>query len=441
MMRSEAEPRLSGENRTSGFGPILLALCLMAGAGHGQYLETTIPVGNTPTDLLWNPVSNKVYCANNQDDNVTVIDGETNQVIAVVEVGEYPTFLAWNSRENKVYCACGEDNKVAVIDGQGDTLVRMLRIRDYPGVMSYNAAMNKLYVACHDNGLVTVVDAGPDTVLSTIQVTALGSIGLLWHPMTNRLFCSLGYEDSAKVIDCETDEIVVRMALGDRPSTWCWNPVNNLVYLTSRYAVHVLSSDGNSVIAEVPVYGRDLCFAPYPNKVYAVSGLTFVIDGSTNVVAETIPVAGSQLVCDTVAGKVYSVHLNGEQLHIIDARADTLVKSIPLGRYPYGICWNRTDSRVYIADCMDDVVYVIRDTTSGIAEPELYAGPARAPATVLVSQSYVYQEPENAGLVDACGRRVAVLEPGRNDLGRLAPGVYALVSADGALRCKIVKVR
>ncbi len=419
---------------------LLLPLIVAALSAHGQYLETTIPVGDTPTYVLWNPASNKVYCANTQDHNVTIIDGETNQVIAVVEVGEYPFRLAWNSRENKVYCVCSEDNKVAVIDGVGDTLLRMPRVRDWPYSMAYSATTNKLYVACDDNDRVAVLDAGPDTIIKHIDIRGAGR--LLWHPVSDRVFCYTNADaDTIKVIDCVTDEIVVRMPLstaGYPLGDWCWNPVSNLVYLPSRYVIYVLTPEGDSVVAEVPVYASQLCAAPFPNKLYALGdGWVHVIDGATHVVSESLRVGGFELLCDTVKGKAYCVDLHQEKVHILDACADTLIDSIPLGRYPLGLCWNRTNSRVYIADCMDDVVYVIRDTTSGIAEEPERAKPTYPAATLTRGRLRVA---EQGRLYDTGGRQVGLLRRGENDVRHLAPGVYTAHLVTGALS-RVVKIR
>jgi YVTN family beta-propeller protein len=386
---------------------------------------------------LWNPTSNKVYCANTQDGTVSVVSGETNEVIATVPVADYPDVLAWNSRLNKVYCASGESDRLNVIDGEGDSLIRMVTLSDYPSAMVYNETMNKLYVACHDNDRIAVLDAGPDTVIRYIPARGVGA--LLWSPATNRVFCCGA--DTIKVIDCLTDEIAVRMQGGG--DVWCYNPVNELVYLAARHSMYVLSPYGDSVVAQVPGWAYDVAAVPFPNKVYAsgsAAGIQ-VIDGASNLVVDTIPVVVGEMVCDTAKGKVYCSNFNTQKADIIDARADTLIKTIPLGRYPEFLCWNRTNSRVYINDFMDNVLYVIRDTSTGISERTDGATVRPRAATTVTCGRLFYESSAPGNLVDACGRIVAALKPGHNDICALTPGVYAVVTADGGSRRRIIKVR
>ena len=61
--------------------------------------------GSDPYALCYNPTNNKVYCANDSSDNVTVIDGATDSVIATVTAGSDPCALCYNPTDNKVYCA------------------------------------------------------------------------------------------------------------------------------------------------------------------------------------------------------------------------------------------------------------------------------------------------------------------------------------------------
>ena len=59
----------------------------------------------------------KVYCANLSTDNITIIDGATNQVLATIAAGHWPRNLCYNSHDTKVYCTQMDGTEVTVIDG------------------------------------------------------------------------------------------------------------------------------------------------------------------------------------------------------------------------------------------------------------------------------------------------------------------------------------
>ena len=73
--------------------------------------------------LCYNPQDDKVYCANDNGDNVTVIDGASNQVIATVAAGSEPSALCYNPQNNKVYCANYDSDNVTVIDGASNQVI------------------------------------------------------------------------------------------------------------------------------------------------------------------------------------------------------------------------------------------------------------------------------------------------------------------------------
>ena len=143
-------------------------------------------------------------------------------------------------------------------------------------------------------------------------------------------------------------------------------------------------------------------------------------------------------VCDTVKAKAYAT---GNPAPVVDARADTLLTTIPMGRSSDAICWNQTNSRVYIADAMDGAVYVIRDTSVGIGESGLPSlRPRRATASI-ISGTLNWAGDRPASLMNLCGRVVAVLRPGTNDLSRLSPGVYVTREEGSREHTKVVKLR
>jgi YVTN family beta-propeller protein len=82
---------------------------------NAQWLETTITVGTGPDDLCWNATNNKVYCANSESNDVTIVDGATNTIITSIGVGVNPCSFCWNSIQNRMYVANINSSTVSVI--------------------------------------------------------------------------------------------------------------------------------------------------------------------------------------------------------------------------------------------------------------------------------------------------------------------------------------
>jgi len=103
---------------------LLAASCLLSFV-NAQWLEATIqlPGSSGPMALGWNPQNDKVYCADSGADNVTVLNGATNQVMATVQVGDGPHFFCYNPHDNKMYCSIYYGGNVVAIDGASNQVV------------------------------------------------------------------------------------------------------------------------------------------------------------------------------------------------------------------------------------------------------------------------------------------------------------------------------
>ena len=165
---------------------------------NAQWLETTIAVGDQPWDLVYNPTHNKVYCANQYSDNVTVIDGATNAYITTIAVGDGPCALVYNPTNNKVYCAIYWSDNVTVIDGAGDTVITTIAVGNGPYALAYNPTHNKVYCANWYSDNVTVIDGAGDTVITTIVVGDC-PCAFAWNYAQNRTYVANYYSSSVSV--------------------------------------------------------------------------------------------------------------------------------------------------------------------------------------------------------------------------------------------------
>jgi YVTN family beta-propeller protein len=386
------------------------ACCVLLAFCPAQYLETRINTGGPSRALLWNPTSNKLYCVDDLNNRVAIINGQTNQLIRTLRVGTDPFRLCWNSRENKVYCSCNEGYKVYVIDGVGDTVLKTVSVSPSPAFMYYDETDNKVYVSCYTYDVIAVVDAHRDTTIGLIPMSN-PMYTAVWHPATDRLF--VPQEDSVALIDCAGDSLTRTVPTGDGPYPICRSLVNGNVYIGCGDGIAALSDAGDSVAF---MAGENIwpvmCWAPCPNKLYAPCGdlaaSLQVVDCNTNTVLTTFDFGKqtSAMLCDTVADKVYVADNCDGYVHIFDAWADTLVKRIYVGPYPDQMAWNVTDRRVYVTVGGSTEIAVIREEVGVEDRWRPAAAPRQFTATV------VRGLPPGAVAFDAMGRRVVSAKAG-----------------------------
>jgi YVTN family beta-propeller protein len=215
---------------------------------YAQWLETTITVGSNPYALVWNSQNNKIYCANQVSNNVTVIDGQTNSVITTIPVGIIPYALVWNSQNNKIYCVNNESNNVTVIDGQTNSVIRTIPVRSHPDALVWNSQNNKVYCANEWNATVTVIDCQADSLIRTIAV-GIDPCELVWNAINNKVYCANLSSNNVMVIDCQADSLIRTIAVGYDPWALCWNSIQNRVYVVN------VNSNNVSVIRDSIVSG------------------------------------------------------------------------------------------------------------------------------------------------------------------------------------------
>jgi YVTN family beta-propeller protein len=255
-----------------------------------------------------NPVTNKVYVANHDSGNVTVIDGATKNT-ATVAAGTHPQSVAVNPITNKIYVANNGSNNVTVIDGatnNASTVADPKAIGPY--ALAVNPVTNKIYVANNGSANVTVINGATATVSATVTA-GTNPVAVAIDPGINKIFVanntSFGSNGAATIIDGSNNQ-TTNVTVTDESAGVAVNPVTHKVY--------VISSDyertaGVNVINPLAV----------PISVTSVSGIW----------------GASVVAVDPVKNLVY-VGSSGatDQVYLVDGANDTL-KSTGGGFYYY----------------------------------------------------------------------------------------------------------
>ena len=136
-----------------------------------------------------NPVTNKVYVTNYNDNSVTVIDGVTDVFPTNVTVGNYPRAVAVNPVTNKVYVV-NDDTSGTVSVIYGDNTVSLpVTVGGYPKAVAINPVTNRstLSTIITGSGTVSVIDGTSDSVTTTVTAGS-NSRAVTVNPVSNKVF-------------------------------------------------------------------------------------------------------------------------------------------------------------------------------------------------------------------------------------------------------------
>ena len=300
--------------------------------------------GNSPTAVGVNAATNFIYVASIQGNDVSVIDGESDTVIAAVGVGFWPEGIAVNPDTNRIYVANILTHDVSVIDGISNTVVATVDVGSLPFRLGVNVSTNRIYVANSGGDTVSVIDGLTNTVIATVNVGS-GPAGIGVNPVTNRIYVSNDGSNNVSVIDGASNLIVATIDVGSGPGGVDVNPLTGRVY--------VANFGDNSVS---------------------------VIDGAHNSVVATLGVGAAPrgIAVNPTTNHIYVANYGSNDVSVIDGADNSLMATVNVENNPFGIGANSTTNRIYVANNGSDSVSVIQDISSK-------SPPAQMPASSSLS--------------------------------------------------------
>jgi YVTN family beta-propeller protein len=116
-----------------------------------ERIVANITVGLNPFDIAVNPNTNMIYVTNVDSNTVSVINGSQNSLISTIDVGAPPTELTINPNTGIVYVLLPNVNRLSVIDGQTNKLMGGVTFKINPQDSGYVYCNGKKML---DNGYV-----------------------------------------------------------------------------------------------------------------------------------------------------------------------------------------------------------------------------------------------------------------------------------------------
>jgi len=306
-----------------------LALCLTSLALAAPVV--TVPVGGTPLYLAVNPTTNVIYVSNLTGNNVSVIDGETNSVVATVPVGMAPAHIDVNTANGMVYVANLEGNSVSVIDGSTNTVTATITGLSSPLGLAVNSTTNQVFVSNNDTNDVAVIDGATNTIITTVPVEN-SPMGVSINSKANLIYVANNGSGTISVISGASDTVANTFALPQSaaPGNLAVDPKMNRLFITdgTNDAVYVLGASSGILLKTIT--GGGLPFDPVYAAILQPGKTVLISDYSRNVVMEV-----NETTYDT------SGELRGGD-----------------GDDPAGIAVNQKTGKVYVAEGAGNTVIV-----------------------------------------------------------------------------------
>ena len=316
----------------------------------------TSPFPPSPKQLVAvNPVTNKVYVANESANSVTVLD-QTNDTTRTIPVGNRPQFIVVNALTNRIFVNNGGEASLTVIDGATDTNLTPTPLAiGSQGPMAINNETNVVYIVRMTSVAtdeVTFFNATNNTWY-TIATESFQPTALATNPVTDTIYVAHYGTGDVRVISGTFNNTNLHPATSSigawsKPFAVAANSMTNKVYVItedSRGPIGVINGATNAATWPTPAAGhasspKALAVNPVTNKVYAAfANEVIVIDGADNSLTYVPVPTGStaSIAINYFTNKIY-VSSDGGNLTVIDGFTNaTTSLTVPAGTISIGM--------------------------------------------------------------------------------------------------------
>jgi len=324
-------------------------------AAAAQTDPTTIPVGQNPNGVvIGGAQGGQAYVTNVSDGTVSVIDTDTNQVVATIPVGASPTSLAASPDGATVYVVNRTANTVSVIDTTTKQVTDTVSITLPPNESGSAPQLQDVAVGADGTvyvsgswGTISVIDPTTHEVSGPYTVAPIAS-GIVVSPDGSALYVATGlWNSDMMVVDTETMQVVDTVDVGGGwgyayPKDAEFTPDGRRLYViagvqgeaaqTNPNPVLIIDTDPtsptyNQVIHEI--WDPDLwtpqsvAVSPDGTRAYVSdlqAHIVNVIDTTTGQVIGTITVPLAQ----GYGGRDIALSRDGQWLYVTDAAGDAV---------------------------------------------------------------------------------------------------------------------
>jgi YVTN family beta-propeller protein len=293
----------------------------------------------------------RVYVGNTDSGDLSIISVPRLEVVGTVKVGVYPDDVVASHDGRTVYANrvqgmghpfskhAGESGEVVAVDTQSGRVLWRTQINGWPQHLAVSPDGRRLYVPLYDHMWIDVVDTDKHEVVDRLPA-AMGSHGMKLSPDGRRLYVGSMFMDVVLVIDLKSGRPVKRIAFKDavRPFAFTRDEKRMYVQLSRLHGFEVVDLEKAKVIRRV-----ELPPLPEGTKLPEFFPNTYNHGLALSPDEKLLLAAGS-------AGNYVCAYSQPEL---------KLLKTIPVGKDPNWIVFNKDGRLAFVSNRGSDTVSVI----------------------------------------------------------------------------------
>lgn len=302
--------------------------------------------------------ADEIYVTNEKDNSVSVIDGRTLSVVRTLAVGKRPRGITFSRDFAKFFVCASDSNSVQVYDATTGTMLHDLPSGADPEQFALSHDGQRLYIANEDNAVTTVVDVGTRQVVGQIDV-GIEPEGMAVSPDDKIAVTTSETTNMVHLIDTATFDVIANVLVDQRPRYAQFTPDGAKLWVSSEIGGTVTIIDvakreiEKKITFAIPGVARD-SIQPVGIRMTRDAKTAFIALGPANRVAVVDVETATPKSYVLVGQRVWHLELSPKEdflfttngvsndVTVVDTASLRAIKSIKVGRYPWGVAIRAT---------------------------------------------------------------------------------------------------
>jgi YVTN family beta-propeller protein len=186
-------------------------------------VKRIIQAGADPEQLDLSIDGTRIYVANEDAAQVSVVEVASGKIVATVKVGEEPEGVTIRPDGKIVYVTSEDAGAVFAIDTQTNKVIATIPVGHRPRSIGFLPDGSQAYVTLENDGALALVDSQKHKFLKLIQLEGKGNtpkprpMGIAVRPDGNAVYVTAGSFGSVFFLNPETNNGTQSLQVGQRP--------------------------------------------------------------------------------------------------------------------------------------------------------------------------------------------------------------------------------